>query len=203
MEQISPVAFKEWQVVCDALASGRQRVLLRKGGIHEGRDGFSFAHDFFFLFPTRFHATASQVREGRVEPAPEWQDGEKIRITHYVRVPRAVTMLDWEQVAALEPLHIYSEETVRDRFYWQGRGMPAGSIHVAIAGVWALASPWEISYSSKFGGCRSWIDLPPPPADVMEGARAVVLRQELLELEKMLRTNQACSLIQTRSNITE
>ena len=47
--------FKEWQVVCDALASGRQAIILRKGGIHEGRAGFSFAEENFFLFPNRFH----------------------------------------------------------------------------------------------------------------------------------------------------
>ena len=60
------IGFKEWQVVCDALATGRQSILLRKGGIHEGREGFSFAHDSFFLFPTRFHAQGEHVREGAV-----------------------------------------------------------------------------------------------------------------------------------------
>ncbi|MDC0315120.1 DUF1802 family protein [bacterium] len=47
------IAFKEWDVVCEALESGRQKLILRKGGIHEGREGFSFAHEEFVLFPTR------------------------------------------------------------------------------------------------------------------------------------------------------
>ena len=34
---------------------GRQSVILRKGGIAEGRDGFAFRHREFFLFPTFFH----------------------------------------------------------------------------------------------------------------------------------------------------
>lgn len=173
------IAFKEWQVVCDAIAVGRQRILLRKGGIHEGRDGFSFAHDAFFLFPTRFHAAAAQVREGQVEAAPEWQEGDLIRITHYLRVPRAVTVFDWEQTAALEPLHIYSEGTVRDRFFWQGRNMPSGSIHVALAEAHALAAPWEIRYTSALGGCRSWISLPEPPSGILAGATPVVSRDDL------------------------
>jgi hypothetical protein len=182
MEVSAPIAFKEWQVVCDALANGRQKILLRKGGIHEGSDGFSFAHQAFFLFPTRFHASTPQVREGRVEIAPEWQDGEAIRITHWLRVSRAITLFDWEQTALLEPLHIYTEETVRDRFYWQGRNMPAGSIHVAIAEVHTLARPWIIPYGPKFGGCRSWITLPDPPVGVLEGATPVVPQGELLEI---------------------
>jgi hypothetical protein len=178
----TPTAFKEWQVVCDAIASGRQKILLRKGGIHEGRDGFSFAHDSFFLFPTRFHADASQVREGRVEAAPEWREGDVVRITHHVRLPQAVTLLDWEKTAALEPLHIYSEATVRDRFHWQGRNMPAGSIHVAVVQAWSLATPWEIRYTPSLGGCRSWITLPTPPPGVLDGATPVVAAAELADI---------------------
>ena len=46
-------AFKEWAVVCEALGDGRQSIILRKGGIAEGREGFAFAHGEFFLFPAR------------------------------------------------------------------------------------------------------------------------------------------------------
>ena len=49
------VAFKEWAIVCEAIGSGRQSIMLRKGGIAEGRDGFAFKHREFFLFPTWFH----------------------------------------------------------------------------------------------------------------------------------------------------
>jgi hypothetical protein len=167
------IGFKEWQVVCAALASGRQSILLRKGGIHEGRQGFSFAHESFFLFPTRFHAISGQVREGRVEAMPEWQPGDTIRITHHAEAQWAVTLTDWEKVAALEPLHIYSEATVRDRFDWQGRGMASGSIHVARVRVRELATPWEFPYEARYGGCRSWLELPEPPEGWLEEARTV------------------------------
>jgi hypothetical protein len=169
----SRIAFKEWQVVCDALATGRQTLLLRKGGIHEGRSGFSFAHREFFLFPTRFHAQAGQVREGVVKELPEWQVGETLRITHHAEALRAVTLEDWKQVAALEPFHIYSEATVRERFDWQGKGMPGGSIHVALVRVRELARPWEIPYETGFGGCRSWIELPEPPVRWRDESREV------------------------------
>jgi hypothetical protein len=181
-----PIAFKEWQVVCDALASGRQSILLRKGGIHEGRQGFSFAHQSFFLFPTRFHADANQVREGEVKVMPEWQPGDAIRITHHAEALWAVTLTDWEKVAALEPFHIYSEATVRDRFDWEGKGMASGSIHVALVRVRQLAAPWEIPYQPAYGGCRSWLTLPEPPAEWRQSASPVLddegfarLRQEL------------------------
>lgn len=170
----SGISFKEWQVVCDALASGRQSILLRKGGIHEGRQGFSFAHGSFFLFPTRFHTSPEQVREGVAEVLPEWRSGDVIRITHHAEAAWAVTLTDWEKVAALEPFHIYSEQTVRDRFDWEGKGMASGSIHVALVRVRRLATPWEFSYEPKYGGCRSWVNLPEPPQGWRESALPVI-----------------------------
>jgi len=168
------IAFKEWQVVCDALASGRQSILLRKGGIHEGRHGFSFAHESFFLFPTRFHADAKQVREGEVKVMPEWRPGERIEITHHALALWAVTLTDWQQVLALEPYHVYSESTVRDRFDWQGGGMASGSIHVALVRISKLAVPIGFPYEPKYGGCRSWLEIPGPPEDWRETASPVM-----------------------------
>lgn len=173
-------------MVCDALASGRQSVILRKGGIHEGRGGFSFAHDSFFLFPTRFHTTAEQVREGEVVAMPEWQPGDTIRITHHAEAVRAVTLTDWEQIADLRRFHIYSDATVKDRFDWEGKGMASGSIHVALVRVSRLAEPWEFPYTPKFGGCRSWITLPEPPEGWRENALPVAGQTGFEELESLL-----------------
>jgi len=181
----TPIGFKEWQVVCDALASGRQAILLRKGGIHEGRQGFSFAHESFFLFPTRFHAIAEHVREGEVKVMPEWQPGDRICITHQVKARWAVTLTDWEKVAALESHHVYSEQTVRDRFDWEGKGMAAGSIHVALAEVRELAEPWEFPYEAKYGGCRSWVNLPQAPEGWESAARPVLERGVLDALDAL------------------
>lgn len=179
-------AFKEWQVVCDALASGRQAILLRKGGIHEGRQGFSFARESFFLFPTRFHAQGNQVREGEVREMPEWQPGDLIRITHHAEAEWAVTLTDWSLVSSLEPLHIYSEATVRDRFDWEGKGMAAGSIHVALVRVRALSEPWEFPYEPKYGGCRSWVNIPTPPDGWKETATPVIDNRAFTALQKRL-----------------
>ena len=56
------VGFKEWALVCAALGEGRQSVIIRKGGLAEGRDGFVFLHREFFLFPTFFHEQLVRVR---------------------------------------------------------------------------------------------------------------------------------------------
>jgi hypothetical protein len=180
------IAFKEWQVICDALASGRQSILLRKGGIHEGRSGFSFAHDAFYLFPTKFHAQSSHVREGDFTPEREWQDGDRFRITHHAKALFAVTLTDWQQVDALQPHHIYTGETLRERFDWEGKGMASGSIHLAFVRVSRLQTPLELTYEKRFGGCRSWLELdesePENPVPVLTNEDSEALRERIFQI---------------------
>jgi len=45
-------AFKEWAVICRALAEGRQALILRKGGIEETGGTFEVEHSRFWLYPT-------------------------------------------------------------------------------------------------------------------------------------------------------
>ncbi len=157
------IAFKEWQVVCQALAAGRQSVLLRKGGIHEGRAGFSFAHEEFFLFPTRFHATAEHVTVPAPVSQPEWQVGEQVCVEHFVVVESARTITDWQELQGYAGQHIYTDRVLRERFDWEGKGMASGSIHVAEVRVYQLAEPWLFPYASRHGGCRSWLTLSETP----------------------------------------
>ncbi len=175
-----PVGFKEWQIVCDALASGRQAILLRKGGIHEGREGFSFAHDSFYLFPTKFHAQSGHVREGGFPSGAEWQAGDFFSITHHAEALFAVTLTDWTQVEALVPYHIYTDQTLKDRFDWEGKGMATGSIHLAFVKVSKLLVPLEIKYEKRFGGCRSWVELPDIPG-ISDISSSPVLESEFLQ----------------------
>lgn len=183
-----PIGFKEWQVVCDALASGRQTILLRKGGIHEGRQGFSFAHESFFLFPTRFHAQSGQVREGEVKVMPEWQPGDEIVITHHAAAEWAITLTDWSQVQALNALHIYSDSTVRERYDWEGKGMCSGSIHVALIRIRKLATPWVFPYEKSYGGCRSWVTLPDAPQEALVSTTPVISDQDFASTKAQLAT---------------
>ena len=153
------IAFKEWDIVCKALEEGRQSLILRKGGIHEGREGFSFAHDEFVLFPTRFHAQGDYVKIPGVEAKPEWELGDKVVIESKVMVKRAVTMTDWNEVALFDDQHIWTEETIRDRFFWEGKGMASGSIHVAYVEIEKLKDPLRFAYAKSHWGCRSLVEI--------------------------------------------
>ncbi len=154
------VGFKEWSLVCDALGGGTQSVILRKGGIAEGREGFSFRHREFFLFPTFFHEQIAKVRIGAADiPAP----GSTIAIRWYARVDQALRINSLAIAEALAPLHILSAEVVRERFGYKGNGL-----NVAFVRVFEISPVWVLQNEKRFSGCRSWIDLPPPPEMKMQ-----------------------------------
>lgn len=158
-------AFKEWQVVCKALGAGRQTVILRKGGIHEGREGFAWKYEEFLLFPTRFHAQGEGVKpedwaKFGEEGLEEWKDGDVFEIEWKCVVEKAVTLENWEDVLALDDQHIWTEETVRERFHWEMKGMKGESLHAAFVKTERLPEPIKLTYTKgKYGGCRSWVEL--------------------------------------------
>ncbi|PAZ01551.1 MAG: hypothetical protein CAK85_02760 [Spartobacteria bacterium AMD-G5] len=135
------MAFKEWAVVCEALGRGRQSVILRKGGIAEGGNGFAFLHREFFLF------ALPAEREGEVE----------IRLA--AKIEWTCFLSDPEQLAVLSDFHILSREVVEERFRF---GEPPG-IHIGFARIYRVSSPWILPMEKRFGGCRSWVEIPAAP----------------------------------------
>ena len=152
------IGFKEWALVCAALGEGWQSVIIRKGGLAEGRDGFAFRHREFFLFPTFFHEQLERVRlSAAVLPEPR---PNEIEIRYFARVEEARIMTKWADVRALEPLHILRESVVRERFDYDD----APGVHVAFVRVFRLEPVWRFPNAKSYGGCRSWVQLPEPPA---------------------------------------
>src|SRR4051812_32337221 len=84
--------FKEWAVICQALATGRQAVILRKGGIAEEGGVFRPEHARFWLLPTYLHQNADGLKPeaaavlGEVER--DRPPTDVLRLTHYVEVLR-------------------------------------------------------------------------------------------------------------------
>lgn len=151
------VGFKEWLVVCDALGAGRQSLILRKGGIAEGRGGFQWQRDTFLLFPTHFHQQRDQVRwEPTAQALSDLDRPDDIIIRYAAKVEWSGRVDTWDAAAALAPQHIWNDEVVRERF---GYGGETG-LSVAVVRVFRLAAPLTLVLEKRFGGCRSWVDLP-------------------------------------------
>ncbi len=181
---VSPaLAFKDWSLVCAALGEGRQSLILRKGGIAEGRDGFRFKHESFFLFPTQFHQQSERIRPDVLPgltlppPAPD----ATVEIRNFFTLGWALWIDDWPTLQRLAPFHVWREEVVRERFeYGEQRGLQC-----AFGRVYRLDPVWTFSDRASFGGCRSWITLPEFPADrtalhpVMDDAPHAALSDEI------------------------
>ena len=154
------VAFKEWALVCEALGNGAQSVILRKGGIAEGRGGFGFDHPEFYLFPTYYHGQIGKVRIPGVM-LPE-RDPDRVIISRVAAVEWSGRIADPDMARRLEPLHVLDPSVVRERFaYDTGTGSLGGAgINVAFVRVFRIEPSLILPMEESFGGCRSWIELP-------------------------------------------
>ncbi len=152
-------AFKEWAIVVDALGRGEQILILRKGGISEGRGGFQVEQPRFLLFPTLYH----QQRE-RVQPhaqlrydeiAPQLPPPEVLRVEYVAEV---VAWRALDSLAAAERLrgqHIWRDDVIADRFEW---GKVKNIFALAVR-VHQLPRRIDLPMLTSYGGCKSWIEL--------------------------------------------
>lgn len=155
-------AFKEWALVCEALGDGRQSIILRKGGIAEGRAGFAFQHGNFFLFPTWFHEQlAKTILPGGTTLPEASPDEVEIRYAATLEWTRLVS--DLERLRRLREFHILHDSVIGERFHYDDKA----GVHVAFVRVFRLDPPSRLVMEKKFGGCRSWVEIPEPDAPAM------------------------------------
>ena len=157
------VAFKEWAVICDTLGNGKQSLILRKGGIHEGKKGFQFEHEKFALFPTRFHEQGQSVRidaKESVIPKTEYEIGETVPIQYWAKIDSIWNLSQWESVVALNEFHIWTEQIILERYHWDKEKNEEHAISVALVRAYRFEAKLNITYEKKYGGCRSWVKLP-------------------------------------------
>jgi hypothetical protein len=115
------IGFKEWANVCEALGTGVMSLILRKGGIHEGRSGFEFKHKDFFLFPTWFHTQGEKLTWQAPNPErfvfPPEDGRTSVDIDYFCMVEQVWRVTDWDKVAALAPHHVWAEDVIKERLF--------------------------------------------------------------------------------------
>jgi hypothetical protein len=152
-------AFKEWALVCASMLRGETSLIFRKGGIAEGREGFRFRYDRFFVFPTFFHEQADRLRIEVPLPDPE---PDVVRFSAYIEVEFTRWIDNLALLEALADLHILKPEVLEQRFAYDD---PKG-LHVAMIRVFRITPELSLPFQKSFGGCRSWIELPESPAEL-------------------------------------
>lgn len=151
------VALKEWAVVIEALAKGKQNVLLRKGGIAEGKRGFELKHRRFLFFPTWEHQQQDWIR-------PQYRDlFQSLKPAN----PDLLTIHRGAEVTDIRPAptdiadllrsedHIWAEPYLRMRYEYR----PDLPLYLVQVTVFTLPEPVTIPNDRRYKGCRSWVDL--------------------------------------------
>ncbi|MEK6711103.1 MAG: DUF1802 family protein [Nitrospinota bacterium] len=165
-------AFKEWALVCWALATGRQVLVLRKGGIREEGGAFEPGPSPFLLFPTYFHQRPESVvpeARGTLERLrAQPPDPGDLIITHWAELAGAFRVESLEALSALRGQHIWSEEAAGERFRRWGES----GVHALVLRVQALPRPARLPGREAYGGCKSWVEL---EEEVPVGGSAPVL----------------------------
>lgn len=151
-------AFKEWAVICRALAAGRQDVILRKGGIVEDGGEFRPDHASFLLLPTFLHQSPEslipEARDLLVDIAADRPPEGTVVFRHAARVLKARRVLRLEDLAEYRQRHVWSDAVVAERFHrWKDE------LHVLEVTVGPLPAPLVVPWHDSYGGCRSWVDL--------------------------------------------
>jgi hypothetical protein len=178
------IAFKEWAVICQALAVRRQCLILRKGGIAEEGGTFRAEHSEFLLYPTYFHEQRDGVKPECKEafdavekdrPAPG-----TIAFTHFVRVTDVQYVTELEAALDLDPQHAWTSDVIHKRFHYRTPGL-----FVLTVRVFRLPEQQTRIERPEYAGCKTWVTLDSPIAT--EGAIPIVTDEEFAERTGLVR----------------
>lgn len=180
------IAFKEWAVICRALAEGRQSLILRKGGVAEVGGEFRPEHERFLLYPTFFHEQHRTGVKPDLLPLLDAAEADRppvgrLRFTHLAAVSAVSHVTDLEKALALDPLHGWTADTVRQRFAYRTPGL-----FVLTVRVYRLAQPAEAVERPEYAGCKTWVEL--DTASETDGAEPVLSDEAFAEYSRRVGT---------------
>lgn len=167
-------AFKEWAVICRALAAGEQTLILRKGGIVEEGGEFRPDHPEFLLFPTFSHQSPDSIvpaaRRLLLELDAEEPEAGTVVFKHHAVVADALRVKSLSAVLRLRGQHIWSDEIVEERFHRWG-----DFVYALFVRVYALPRAVVLPLEEEYTGCKSWVEL---SQDVSTAGSHAVLSDE-------------------------
>lgn len=169
MENTLNVALKEWDALCTALVTGRQAILLRKGGIHEAAGEFELEHSRFLLFPTFLHQKIESVKprfQGLITPAAA--EPQTVIVSAFCEVRLIRPVPSREAFDALDDLHMWTPPFVDLRFGYR----PGYPLYLIVVETFRLPAPVAVPNTPAYAGCKSWVPLAQPVN--VEGSVAVL-----------------------------
>lgn len=152
------MAFKEWAVVVEALSTGQQTFLLRKGGVSEVGGSFTLEEEEFVLFPTWEHQRADLIRQEfhKLFNRINQPNSDVLEIQYLAKVTDIFPApIGIDGMRNLNRYHVWSESFIRMRYDYR----PDSPLYVLIPRIYRLASPVCIPHIHRYIGCHSWVRL--------------------------------------------
>jgi hypothetical protein len=147
---------KEWATVCRALETGRQMLLLRKGGIYESGGEFELENPQFLLFPTYLHQNRDMLKpEAQAGLATVTAEPNKIRLSAAGVATDIIRLARRGQMDAIEAEHIWAAPLIDMRFNYK----PENPLYLLLVRAYRLAHPETIENTLAYAGCKSWVPL--------------------------------------------
>ena len=171
-------ALKEWAVAVRALERGETALVVRKGGIRE--KAFAVPQTRFLLLPGYEHQRPELVKpefRGILDEIPDLTDDGPLRFSSFAEVAGAYEVSEAEDLASLDPHHMWTHEYAKSRFKWR----PKKPLTVLVLRTYVLPETVEFPFREEYGGCKSWIEL---SETVSTGGVRPALTDE--EFEKMV-----------------
>lgn len=154
-----PIALKEWAVVCRALETGRQMLLLRKGGIYEAAGEFELENRRFVLFPTFLHQNLKMLKdEAHAGFEPRGAEPERITLSAAGEVTDIVQLKSRAQMDALHAEHVWAPPLIDMRFDYK----PANPLYLLLVRTYRLQEAITVDNTPAYAGCKSWVPLERP-----------------------------------------
>jgi hypothetical protein len=155
------MALKEWATVCRALETGRQIVLLRKGGIYESAGEFELEHREFLLFPTYLHQNVRMLKpEAHAGFEPHTAEPDRVRLSAAGVVTDIVPVESRAQVDAIDAEHVWTGPLIDMRFNYK----PQNPLYLMLVRAYRLREPVAVENTPAYAGCKSWVPLDEPVA---------------------------------------
>lgn len=177
------IGLKEWATVCAALESGRQMILLRKGGIYEAAGEFELENPQFLLFPTYLHQNLNMLKpDVHAGFAAMSAEPGEVRISAAGAVTDIIQLRSREQMERIEDEHVWTKPLVDMRFNYR----PQNPLYLLLVRAYRLTEPVTVENTPAYAGCKSWVPLDDPietaqAIPVIDDARYDVHRAQILE----------------------
>lgn len=146
----SNYAFREWNKVCYAIKNGKQSILIRKGGIHEGKKGFKWSHDKFFLLRSYYHFENKLLKDSYIEKNLETSNNLHLEV--YCEIVLKKFVSNKEIINKLFSYHVYNQNLIDERFNYND----VKGLNIAVIKTYKLKNPINVGKTEDYKGCKSW-----------------------------------------------